>query len=66
MRVVDVIAALLLIVGGLNWGLTTLNSNLVEFAFGRIPMLPKIIYILVAIAAIYQMFAWKEIQNRWR
>lgn len=67
MKNLDVIAAILLVIGGLVWGLIGLfNFNLVEFIFGQIPVLARIIYSLVGLAALYQIFQWKEIQNRWR
>jgi uncharacterized protein len=67
MRTIDVIAAILLVIGGLNWGLVgLLDFNLVTFLFGKLPILEKLIYGLVGLAAIYQIFQWKAIQNRWR
>ncbi len=43
----------LLIVGGLNWGLVGLfNWNLVEALFGAWPLVVKVVYILVGVAAI--------------
>jgi hypothetical protein len=58
----DWIALVLVIVGGLNWGLVGLFSfDLVEAIFGSIPILQKIVYILVGLAAIYMIyFAVKE------
>lgn len=53
MRVFDVIAWILLVVGGLNWGLVALNYNLVEMIFGAGTGLTQIVYALVGIAAIY-------------
>lgn len=50
----DWIAWILVIVGGLNWGLVGLfNLNIVAVIFGGLPILAKLIYILVGIAAIY-------------
>ncbi len=58
----DWIALVLVIVGGLNWGLVGLfNFDLVEAILGSIPVLQKIVYILVGLAAIYMIyFAVKE------
>ncbi|MGD9109897.1 MAG: DUF378 domain-containing protein [Phycisphaerales bacterium] len=43
----------LLIVGGLNWGLVGLfNFNLVTAIFGKVPVLERIIYVLVGLSAI--------------
>ncbi len=44
----------LLIIGGLNWGLVGLfNFNLVSVLFGTDTLLSKIVYILVGISAVY-------------
>jgi uncharacterized membrane protein YuzA (DUF378 family) len=52
--VLDWIAGLLLIVGGLNWGLVgLLNFDLVALLFGHMTTLSKIVYILVGLSAIY-------------
>lgn len=48
------VAFVLLVVGGLNWGLVGLiNLDLVEKIFGDMTVLSRIIYILVGISAIY-------------
>jgi hypothetical protein len=49
---VDFIALILLIIGGLNWGLAIFNINLVPLIF-RVDILIKIVYGLVGISAIY-------------
>lgn len=47
------IALILLIVGGLNWGLVGIfNFDLVAFIFGGGSLLARAVYILVAIAAV--------------
>lgn len=56
MKTLDMIALLLLVVGGLNWGILGLtggNTNVVEGIFGTIPMLVSLIYILVGLSAVY-------------
>jgi uncharacterized membrane protein YuzA (DUF378 family) len=51
------VAYLLLIVGGLNWGLVgALNFDLVEWILGSIPVLQTIVYVLVGLSAIAMMF----------
>ncbi len=48
------IAFILLIIGGINWGLMgLLNMNLVHSLLGSSEMLEKIVYILVGISAVY-------------
>jgi hypothetical protein len=52
----DWITLILLIIGGLNWALVGIwHFNLVVFIF-RIPVLVRIVYILVALSAIYMIF----------
>lgn len=53
MRVFDIIAWILLVVGGLNWGLVALNYNVVEMMFGAGTLFTKIVYGLVGVAAVY-------------
>lgn len=59
---VDLIALILVIVGGLNWGLVGLfNFDLVAAIFGAGSTLSKIVYILVGLAALYMIyFAMKD------
>lgn len=52
LSIIDLIALVLLIIGGLNWGLAIFNINLVPLIF-RIDILIKIVYALVGISAIY-------------
>ena len=67
MKTLDIIAAVLLVVGGLNWGLVGLfGFDLVAATAGAIaPILGTIVYTLVGAAAVYQAFGLKSIQSRW-
>ena len=48
------IALVLMIIGGLNWGLVGLfNFDLVAALFGSMSTLSRIVYVLVGIAALY-------------
>jgi len=50
----DWLALILVIVGGLNWGLVSLlNWNLVDTLFGAMSTLSQIVYGLVGLSAIY-------------
>ncbi|PWU24194.1 DUF378 domain-containing protein [Candidatus Cerribacteria bacterium 'Amazon FNV 2010 28 9'] len=52
---------LLVIVGGLNWGLVGIaNINLVHWIFGAWPMVEQIIYVLVGLGAVYLIFTHKN------
>lgn len=58
MNAVDYISWILIVVGGLNWGLVGLfDFNLVDSLFGAGSGLAKIVYILVGLAAVYAIFA---------
>ncbi len=59
MSVLDWIALILVIVGGLNWGLVGIfGFDLVAAIFGGMSIISRIIYTLVGLAAIY-MIVWK-------
>ncbi len=50
----DWLALILVIVGGLNWGLVSLlNWNLVDTLFGAMSSLSQIVYGLVGLSAVY-------------
>ena len=54
LNVIDWIAMVLVIVGGLNWGLGGLaNFDLVATLFGASSVLSRVVYILVGLSAIY-------------
>ena len=55
--ILDWVALVLLIIGGLNWLLVGLFSfDLVAALFGEMTGLARLIYILVGLAAIYLIF----------
>lgn len=54
---IDVIAFILVIVGGLNWGLVgVFDFNLVDSLFGEGSGLSRIVYVLVGLAALYMLY----------
>ena len=54
MKTLKIISIILVIVGGLNWGLVGLfNFDLVAAIFGAMSLLSKIVYVLVGLAALY-------------
>lgn len=61
MKYVDYIASVLLIVGGLNWGLVGFfDFNLVTFVFSN-PVVVKAVYGAVALSALWQVYGfWKS------
>ncbi len=57
--VLDMIAMILVLIGGLNWGLVgAFNFNLVDTIFGVGGIVSMIVYILVGISAIYGAFVF--------
>jgi uncharacterized membrane protein YuzA (DUF378 family) len=70
MKTLDVVAAVLLVVGGLNWGLVgaahfDLVAAIFGMRFGETSMLSGAVYTLVGLAALYQALSFKAIQRRW-
>ncbi len=64
MKVLDMIAWILLIVGGLNWGLVGLfNFNLVDTIFGMGSTMSMVVYSLVGLSALLAIFRWKCCQS---
>lgn len=56
-HVLDLIAAILLLIGGVNWGLFGLfKLNLIDSIFGE--ALGRIIFVLVGVAAVYRIIMW--------
>lgn len=60
MKSLHMIAWILVIVGALNWGLVAFNFNLVEFLVGKWPTLENLVYILVGVSALYELFTHKK------
>jgi len=62
LKPVDLIALVLLVVGGLNWGLMGLGmGNVVESIFGT---LSRLIYILVGLSAVYIAWLWMKLERK--
>ena len=56
MKYLHMVSFILVIVGGLNWGVTALGLNVVKLIFGSVPALESLIYILVGLSALYLIF----------
>ena len=70
MKKLDITAAALLIVGGLNWGLVAiaefdLVAALVGLEFGETNAVSRVIYGLVGASAVYQIAQQHAIRRRW-
>lgn len=57
LNVIDWLAIVLVIVGGVNWGLVGLfNFDLVATLFGDMSAISRIVYSLVGFAAVYLVY----------
>jgi uncharacterized protein len=70
MKKLDILAAVLVAVGGLNWGLVALAefdlvATIVGLDFGETNALSRIVYGLVGLAAVYQILQQHAIRRRW-
>jgi uncharacterized membrane protein YuzA (DUF378 family) len=66
MRTIDVVVAVLLVIGGLNWGLVGWRQfDLVAAVFGEASTVSRLVYIIVGLCAVYQAVQWRAIQRRW-
>jgi uncharacterized membrane protein YuzA (DUF378 family) len=66
----DIHAAVLVVVGGLHWGLVAvakfdLVAALVGLDFGQTNAVSRIVYGLVGLAAVYQAVQQSAIRRRW-
>lgn len=56
MKILNKIAVILLVVGGLNWGLVGfVQLDLVKLIFGSFPLVQNTVYVLVGISALVVM-----------
>ncbi|MFB6075910.1 MAG: DUF378 domain-containing protein [Candidatus Aenigmatarchaeota archaeon] len=54
---IDLLAMVLVIIGGLNWLLVgAADMNLVTMVFGAGSMITKVVYVLVGLAALYMIY----------
>jgi uncharacterized membrane protein YuzA (DUF378 family) len=65
LNAIDWIAMVLLIIGGLNWGSVGLfRVDLVASVFGWMTPLSRAVYMLVGLAALYDIFALSAYASR--
>jgi len=64
LNILDIIALVLVIVGGLNWLLVAFGYNLVTMIFGSIPYLVATVYVLVGLSAIYLAAISMKLERR--
>jgi uncharacterized protein len=70
MKKLDIVAAILVVVGALNWGLVAiarfdLVATIFGMKFGEVSPISSIVYGLVGLAGIYQAVSFKAMQRRW-
>jgi uncharacterized protein len=70
MKRLDVLAAILVVVGALNWGLVAvarfdLVATIFGLTFGEVSGFSTVVYGLVGLAGGYQAAGFKAIQRRW-
>ncbi|MDP3882712.1 MAG: DUF378 domain-containing protein [Candidatus Staskawiczbacteria bacterium] len=64
LNTVDMVALVLVIVGGINWGLVAFDFNLVEVILGSLPWLVTLVYALVGLSAIYLAVVFPKLERR--
>ena len=65
LNALDWIALILIIIGGLNWGLIgAFDFNLVTFLLGKMPVLQTIIYLLVGLSALYGIYMLASLSKK--
>jgi uncharacterized membrane protein YuzA (DUF378 family) len=56
MKALNIVTLILVIVGGLNWGMVgAFNFDLVAMIFGAGSILARIVYVLVGLSALWQV-----------
>ena len=70
MRKLAILAAVLVVIGGLNWGLVAIAefdvvAALAGLDFGETNVLTRVVYGLVGLAALYQVAQQSAIRQRW-
>lgn len=64
MSALDWIAVALVVIGGLNWGLVGLfDFDLVAFLFGAMTNVSRVVYVVVAVAALYAVFSFTKLST---
>ena len=70
MKKLDILAAVLVAVGGINWGLVALGefdlvATLFGLDFGETNAASRVVYGLVGASAVYQVLQQHAIRRRW-
>jgi uncharacterized protein len=70
MKKLDIVAAVLVAVGGINWGLVALAkfdlvATVVGLDFGETNAVSRVVYGLVGLSAVYPVLQQHAIRRRW-
>ncbi|HCC06329.1 TPA: DUF378 domain-containing protein [Candidatus Nomurabacteria bacterium] len=58
MKSLHMVAFVLLIIGGLNWGVSAaFGYNVVDMLLNSWPVVERLVYILIGLAALYELFS---------
>ncbi|MEK7613888.1 MAG: DUF378 domain-containing protein [Patescibacteria group bacterium] len=60
MKYAHAVSFILVIIGGLNWGLMAFGYNAVHMLVGGLGGVEQIVYILVGLSALYLVFTHKK------
>ena len=64
LNALDWVAMLLLMIGGLNWGLVGLfNVDIVAALFGTQSSLSRIVYVVVGLSALYSIYTSSKVAS---
>jgi uncharacterized membrane protein YuzA (DUF378 family) len=70
MKVLDIVVTILLLIGALNWGLVGFfGFNLVGTLFGEATALTRVIYAVVGLSGLYELYnvtlGYDAMHHRW-
>ncbi len=60
MKGLHMVTWILLVVGGLNWGLEAFGWNVVNMLLGGCPKVGMVVYVLVGLSAVYEIVTHKK------
>lgn len=65
LNLLEFVVLVLVIIGGLNWGLVGLfGFNLVHMLVGAMPLVEKVVYVVVGLAALYLLFLLRKLAKK--
>ena len=65
MKILDVIVGILLVIGGLNWGLIGFfDFDLISTFFGDMSALTRLVFCLIGVSALYYVFQWNSFYRK--